>query len=163
MVDRAVWLSIAVFMLMGSSAHAAREVREFDVFLDIPKPIFYVVPVEIDWIQNSQYLKWDPISSTLASLRKEFDVRNNSGAITASLLAKPVLSNGIAGQEIALAVTFNDVTLSEVGDREAVSAADARLGSRVMLEIMPVKPANGYRPGQYYGSVNMLFNAVAPL
>jgi hypothetical protein len=73
------------------------------------------------------------------------------------------LSNGIAGQEIALAVTFNGVILSELGGREAVSAADASHGSRVMLEILPVKPAAGYRPGHYYGSVNMLFNAETPL
>ncbi|MFO5730145.1 hypothetical protein ACLBSV_30135, partial [Klebsiella pneumoniae] len=107
MVDKFAWLSIVIFMVVGSSAYAAREVREFDVSLDVPKPIFYVLPVESDWIHHNQYLEWNAIYSTLGSLRKTFDVRNNSGAITAELIGKPVLSNGIPGQEIALSVTFN--------------------------------------------------------
>jgi hypothetical protein len=163
MVDKFVWLSIASFIFASSSVNAAREVHEFQVSLDVPKPIFYVLPVELDWIQHSQYLEWNIIHSTLGSLRKEFDVRNNSGAITAELVGKPVLSNGIPGQEIALSVTFNGASLSELTKVEAVSATDANVGRRVLLDISPVKPPHGYLPGSYYGSVNLLFNAVAPL
>lgn len=149
-------------MVVSSSAHADKIAHVFDVSLDVPKPIFYVLPVGPDWIHRSQYLEWNILNSTLGGLRKEFDVRNNSGAITAGLAGKPLLSNGIPGQEIALTVVFNGATLSEFAKADAVSAADANFGKRVLLEISPVKPASGYRPGNYFGSVHLLFNAVAP-
>jgi hypothetical protein len=43
-----------------------------------------------------------------------------------------------------------------------VSAADAMVGTRVLLQIDPVKPVGGYKPGDYSGSVLVLFSAKAP-
>jgi hypothetical protein len=43
-----------------------------------------------------------------------------------------------------------------------VSAAEAAAGTRVLLEIAPVMPPGGYRPGDYDGNVLLLFNARAP-
>ena len=46
---------------------------------------------------------------------------------------------------------------------QVVSMADAIAGKRVVLEIVPVPPADGvYKPGNYFGNVNMIFNAVMP-
>ena len=41
--------------------------------------------------------------------------------------------------------------------------SEAAPGKRVLLEIAPVPPVDGvYKPGSYFGSVNLLFNAVLP-
>jgi hypothetical protein len=53
--------------------------------------------------------------------------------------------------------------LNERENSEVISMAEAALGKRVLLEINPVPPADGvYKPGSYFGSVNMIFNAVLP-
>jgi hypothetical protein len=64
---------------------------------------------------------------------------------------------------MALRVSFNGVELSpDLSSRLVVSAAEAAAGTRVLLEIAPVKPPGGYRPGDYDGNVLLLFNARAP-
>lgn len=163
MIGRSVWLSVAAFMIVGFPAYAAKEVHEFEVSLYVPKPVFYVLPVETDWMHLNQHLEWDIVNSRLGSLRKRFDVRNDGGAIKANLLGKPVLSNSFPGQEIVLSVLFNGRVLNDVTSVEVVTPTEARMGSRVLLEIVPVKPTSGYRPGSYYGSVNIMFNADSPL
>lgn len=65
--------------------------------------------------------------------------------------------------DIALRVLFNGKQLSELESSEVVSLAEAAPGKRVLLEILPTPPADGvYKPGNYFGSVNMIFNAVMP-
>ena len=56
---------------------------------------------------------------------------------------------------------FNDVELS-LDSTQVVSANDARPGRQVRLEIAAIKPADEYVPGDYYGTVHMVFDAVAP-
>ena len=103
------------------------------------------------------------VTSTLGSLRKSFDVKNEAGSIEARLEGRPYLSNGTDTDDIALRVMFNGTLLSELESSEVVSLADAALGKRVLLEVVPVPPVDGvYKSGDYYGSVNLIFNAVAP-
>ena len=153
----------AMTVLMGSSTWAAREEHTFEVSVIIPTLAFYVIPAEPDWIHRQQRLNWNLSNSTLSSVRKRFDVRHDSSAIEARLEAAPFLSNGRPGDDIALRVSFNGVELSpDVTPRQVVSAADAMTGSRVLLQIDPVKPEGGYKPGDYSGNVLMLFSAKAP-
>lgn len=153
----------AMTVLMCSSTWAAREEHTFEVSVIIPKLAFYVIPAEPDWIHQQQRLNWNLSNSTLSSVRKRFDVRHDSSAIEARLEAAPFLSNGRPGDDIALRVSFNGVELSpDVTPRQVVSAADAMTGSRVLLQIDPVKPEGGYKPGDYSGNVLMLFSAKAP-
>lgn len=157
-----VFLSAVV---MGSSAgvFAAREVHTFDVFVTIPTLAFYVIPSDPGWIHREQRLPWNLTSSTLGSLRKYFDVKNEAGSIEARLDGRPYLSNGTDGHDIALRVLFNGKLLSEHENSEVVSLTEAAPGKRVLLEIVPMPPADGvYKPGSYFGSVNMIFNAVMP-
>jgi hypothetical protein len=145
------------------SAFAAREVHEFEVFVTIPTLSFYVIPSDTTWIHREQQLPWNLTASTLGGLRKYFDVKNEAGSIEARLEGRPYLSNGTEAHDIDLRVMFNGKQLSEVENSEVVSMADAALGKRVLLEIVPMPPADGvYKPGNYFGSVNMIFNAVLP-
>ena len=58
---------------------------------------------------------------------------------------------------------FNGTLLSELESSEVVSMTEAAPGKRVLLEIVPMPPVDGvYKPGNYFGSVNMIFNAVMP-
>lgn len=68
----------------------------------------------------------------------------------------------MGGTIIPLKVKFNGVELDAQAYRQVVSAQDAKVGSRVPLEIIPQMTPGGYKPGTYYGNVNMIFNSLAP-
>jgi hypothetical protein len=156
-------LSLAGVVLASASAFAAIEKHRFEVSVTVPTLAFYVLPADPDWIHREQRLPWNLVTSTLGSLRKSFDVKNEAGPIEARLEGRPYLSNGIAADDIALRVMFNGRVLNELEPSEVVSLDDAALGKRVLLEIVPVPPLDGaYKPGNYVGSVNMMFNAVLP-
>lgn len=150
-------------LLTGSAAWAAREEVVFDVSLTIPARPFYVIPAEPGWIHREQRLDWNHAASTLGGLSKYFDVRHDTSAIEARLESIPFLSNGRPEDNIALQVSFNGVVLGhDLRPRQVVSQEEAAAGSRVLLEIDPVKPPAGYRTGDYSGNVLLLFNAKAP-
>lgn len=154
---------MAFTALMSLPGWAARETLNFEVTLTIPSRSFYIIPAEPGWIHRPQRLNWDYPSATMEGLQKYFDVRHDTSAIEARLGSSPYLSNGKSGEEIGLKVSFNGVELSpDVRPREVVSRAEAAAGKRVLLEIQPVKPSGGYKPGDYDGNVLLLFNARAP-
>lgn len=154
---------MATAALTTTVTWAAREEHVFEVSLTVPSRPFYVIPAESDWIHRPQRLEWHHATSTLGSVRKNFDVRHDTSAIEARLETIPYLSNGKSGEDIELRVTFNGVILSaERPPRQVVSQEEAAAGKRVLLEIDPVEPAGGYRPGDYSGNVLLLFNAQAP-
>lgn len=150
-------------LLASPWAYAAKETHVFEVFVTIPTQAFYVIPSDPGWIHREQQLPWNLTASTLGGLRKYFDVKNQAGSIEARLEGRPYLSNGTDAHDIALRVLFNGKQLSEHESSEVVSMAEAAPGKRVVLEILPMPPADGvYKPGSYFGSVNMIFNAVMP-
>jgi hypothetical protein len=154
---------LMVSVMACHSAFAAREVHHFDVFVTIPSQAFYVIPADPGWIHREQQLPWNLATSTLGGLRKYFDVKNEAGSIEARLEGRPYLTNGTPAHDIGLRVLFNGKLLSELESNEVVSLSDAAPGKRVLLEIAPVPPVDGvYKPGSYFGSVNLLFNAVLP-
>lgn len=154
---------MAMTGLTGPWAWAAREQHTFEVSLTVPSRAFYLVPTEPGWIHQQQRLDWDFATSTLSNVRKYFDVRHDSSAIQARLEIPPLLSNGKPDEDIELQVRFNGVLLSTAPrPQQVVSAAEAAIGARVLLEIDPLKPAGGYRPGEYRGNVLLMFNAQSP-
>lgn len=159
----AVAALMAFTTLISFPGWAAREELNFEVTLTIPSRPFYIIPAEPDWIHRPQRLHWDYPTSTMDGLRKYFDVRHDTSAIEARLDSTAYLSNGRPGEEILLHVKFNGVVLGQdIRPREVVSQAEAAVGTRVLLEIDPIKPLGGYKPGDYDGNVLLLFNAKAP-
>ncbi|MFJ4194326.1 CS1 type fimbrial major subunit [Pseudomonas sp. NPDC089534] len=156
--------SAGISVSLAGAASAAQEKRLFEVSVDIPALEFYVIPSETDWIHLPQNLPWHLSTSTLGGLRKQFDVKTDSSAIEARLESFPVLSSGQdARDDISLLVSFNGTELSHNPvPRQVVSREEAVAGKRVLLEITPRAQAGGYKPGDYYGSVNIIFNAAAP-
>ena len=158
-----VWLMPALALWTSSPAFSAREVQHFEVFVTIPSQAFYVIPADPGWIHREQRLPWNLATSTLGGLRKYFDVKNEAGSIEARLEGRPYLSNGTDAHDIGLRVLFNGKLLSELDSSEVVSMSEAAPGKRVLLEIVPVPPVDGvYKPGNYFGSVNIMFNGVLP-
>jgi hypothetical protein len=156
----ALW---SVMALTSAQVFAAREEHRFEVSVDIPTLGFYVIPAESNWIHLEQTLVWNISTKRLEGLRKLFDVKHDTSAIEARLDAEPYLSNGRDDQNIYLRVSFNGQELShDTKPREVVSATQAMLGGRFPLEIQPKVPVGGYKPGVYYGNVQLIFNAAAP-
>ncbi|WP_248742649.1 MULTISPECIES: CS1 type fimbrial major subunit [unclassified Pseudomonas] len=147
--------------LTSAWAWAANHHERFELFFSVPSRPFYIIPTESDWIHVTQPLVWDYPQSTLIGLRKSFDVRHDTSAIEARLDAEPSLWSG--RDSIALRVRFNGVELSaDPVFRQVLSKEEAAQGKRVPLEIDPIKPAGGFKAGEYAGTVMLLFNARAP-
>ncbi|UST68273.1 CS1 type fimbrial major subunit [Pseudomonas moraviensis] len=154
---------LAATALSCVGAWAAREEHTFEVSLTIPSRPFYIIPAEPDWIHRPQRLEWDYQRSTLSGLMRNFDVHHDSSAIEARLAYDSYLENGRPGEVIDLRVSFNDVELSShVTPRQVLSEEEAAGGKRVALKIDPIEPEGGYRSGDYYGNVVLMFNARAP-
>ncbi|RON84457.1 CS1 type fimbrial major subunit [Pseudomonas fluorescens] len=155
-------LCAGVLTLFSAESFAAREEHRFEVSVDIPTLGFYVIPAETDWIHRAQILPWNISTKSLGGMRKNFDLRHDTSAIEARLENVAFLSNGREEQNIYLRVSFADTVLTHETPRQVVSAEQARAGGRYALEIQPITPAGGYKPGSYYGNVHLIFNAAAP-
>ncbi|WP_085724419.1 CS1 type fimbrial major subunit [Pseudomonas sp. R37(2017)] len=154
--------TLLVFLVLnGKYAFAVVERETFEVSVTIPSADFYVLPVDPEWLGREQKLDWIQSSEDLSRLRKSFDVKNTNGSILARLSTEPYLSNGRENDNIALDVSFNRKKLT-VDNAEVVSEVDGKAGRRVWLDIAAVKPQDGFKPGEYYGSVHMIFEAIAP-
>ncbi len=149
----------AVLVLVAAQALAIESRHAFDVSVTIPVHDAYVLPSEPDWMGHDQVLAWNLVTSELSRLRKNFDVKNLTGAVAARLGAEPYLYSG--HQRIDLQVLFNKVPLT-LESTEVVNAAEARVGRRAELEIAAIKPVDGYVAGDYYGTVHIVFDFLAP-
>lgn len=157
-----MWIRIALclgLVTVASVTWSAVERETFDVSVTIPTQDFYVLPVDPQLVQRTQQLPYNPVTAQLSPLRAQYDVKNAAGSIGARLAEAAFLSNGY--ERIDLRVTFNEVQLS-LDQSEILDSAQARPGRRVNLEIAAVKPADDYAPGNYHGTVHMLFDAIAP-
>jgi len=150
---------LAALGLVCTEAFAVRDEHTFEVSIQIPTSDFYVLPVNPVFLEREQRMAWNTVTRTLAPVRENFDVKNISGGITARLGAVPSLFNGF--DSIALNVTFNGQVLG-LADTTVVADEQARLGLRVPLVITAVEPEGGYLAGEYYGSVQLMFDALRP-
>lgn len=150
---------LAACILAANHTAAIQERHSFDVSVTIPVHEAYVLPSESDWIGQEQLLAWNLVTSQLGRLRKNFDVKNLNGGVAARLGAEPYLYNG--RNRIDLQVQFNRVALT-LDPIEVVNANEARVGRRAELDIAAIEPEGGYRGGEYYGTVHLVFDFLAP-
>ncbi|BBP57566.1 CS1 type fimbrial major subunit [Pseudomonas sp. St316] len=152
-------LALTALMLPWVWAWGAVERETFELHVTIPTIDFYVLPLDPQLVQREQRLPFSTVTSELSPLRATYEVKNSNGAIGARLGEEAYLSNG--RERIDLRVKFNDVELT-LDSTQVVSALEARPGRQVPLEIAAIKPGDGYRTGDYYGTVHMVFDAIAP-
>lgn len=152
-------LALTALMLPWVLTWGAVERETFELHVTIPTIDFYVLPLDPQLVQREQRLPFSSITSELSPLRAVYEVKNSNGAIGARLGEEAYLSNG--RDRIDLRVKFNNVELT-LDSTQVVTALEARPGRQVPLEIAAIKPGDGYRTGDYYGTVHMVFDAVAP-
>ena len=149
----AVAATLTLWMLAG---YAIREEKTFEVTVSIPTPDFYVLPNDPGFLEREQKMGWDINRKTLLPLSTSFDVRNANGGITARLGHDPVLSSG--SELINLDVRFNNQLLT-LNDTQVVTESEAKAGLRVPLKIEAIEPQDGFVGGEYFGSVQIIFDA----
>ncbi|WP_448632201.1 MULTISPECIES: CS1 type fimbrial major subunit [Pseudomonas fluorescens group] len=152
-------LALTALVMPWSLAWGAVERETFELYVTIPTADFYVLPLDPQLVQREQRLPFSTITSDLSPLRAVYEVKNSNGSIGARLGEEAYLSNG--RDRIDLRVRFNGVELT-LDSTQVVSATEARPGRQVPLEIAAIKPDDDYKPGDYYGTVHMVFDATAP-
>jgi len=152
-------LALAALLMPWTSVWGAVERETFELYVTIPTADFYVLPLDPQLVQREQRLPFSTITSDLSPLRATYEVKNSNGSIGARLGEEAYLSNG--RDRIDLRVRFNGVVLT-LDSAQVVTAAEARPGRQVPLEIAAIKPDDDYKPGDYYGTVHMVFDATAP-
>ncbi|WP_197058908.1 CS1 type fimbrial major subunit [Enterobacter sp. Bisph1] len=153
----------------GAVAHAAANTIEsytIQLKASVPSDDFHVIPVDSGWINQEQDMGYDISTSKLKVFDKQFQFKNTSGGIQATLsgnlnsAGKPQLSNG--PDVIPLSVKFNNVALSKTAI-SVVSDADAKIGGRTSLIIAQDNDQPLTVNGDFTGSVGIIFEpAVAP-
>ena len=152
-------LAVAALTLPWAPAWGAVERETFELYVTIPTVEFFVLPLDPQLVQREQRLPFNTIINDLSPLRATYEVKNTNGSIDARLGEEAYLSNG--RERIDLRVRFNGVELT-LDSAQVVSASEARPGRQVPLEIDAIRPDDDYKPGDYYGTVHMVFDAVAP-
>lgn len=151
---------VALFSIFANAADEQRYTIELSA--TIPTEAFQVVPVESGWISQTQEMAYDLGTSKLQDFSKQFQYKNTSGAIQATLNnvdsnGDPILSNGI--DTIPLAVSFNGVALSNKATT-VVSAEQAKTGGRTNLRIAQKTDKALTVTGSFTGQVAMVFEPV---
>lgn len=154
---------LACTAFAGVAAHAA-DSQSYTISLSasVPSDSFQVIPVDTGWIDQTQEMGYDISTSKLQVFEKQFQYKNTSGGIQATLTGNlnsgvPQLSNGT--DAIPLAVAFNGVALSDTATTVVASDA-AKAGGRTALRISQADDNALDVSGSFTGSVSMIFEPV---
>lgn len=154
----AITLSLAALALSSSVVFAAGEARHsISLIAHVPTNGFYVVPTDPDLVNKDQDMSYQPTTGKMGEVNGFFDVRNNNGSVHASVEAPPKLIAG--AQAIDLQVTFNNKVLTTT-PQLVVGEADSDVNYRAPMNIKAL--GSTFLPGDYTGSVAMIFDAVTP-
>lgn len=155
----------AIFLaLFGSSLAFAANQQSYaiDLKAEIPSDAFHVVPVDSGWINQTQTMEYDLATAKLQAFEKQFQYKNTSGGIQATLTntdsgGNAILSNG--SDVIPLKVEFNGVTLSDTSET-VVDDMAAQAGGRTMLRISQADNQSLKVNGSFTGQVAVIFEEV---
>jgi hypothetical protein len=155
--------SVLALALASSAALATSQTHDIEVVADIPSTDFYVQPVEQGTITEKQRLVWDNTTSKLGGITRNFKAKSaavgasGNPAITATLLDPVGMSSD--QETIDLEVSFNRVALVKDTAVNVVAADAAVTEITAAMVITPVVPDDGYKEGNYSGTVRVMFDA----
>ena len=150
---------LAFLALNSSMVSAAGEANHsISLIAHVPTNGFYVVPVDPDLVNKDQDMSYQPSTGKMGEVNGFFDVRNNNGSVHASLESQPKLIAGNAS--IDLQVMLNNKELS-LTPQMVVGEAESDVNFRAPLKI--AAKGSNFQPGDYTGSVAMIFDAVTPV
>ncbi|MGU3412589.1 CS1 type fimbrial major subunit [Enterobacteriaceae bacterium C34A] len=155
-----VYLASVMFMAVFS-VQAAPQI-DFNIEATVPDSEFYVNSNN-GWDANTQKMTWNSATNTLNTLTQQLVMKNSAGGIKAYLASQPALSNSESTDNIDLKVSIAGNTLPT----DAASAVTLFSDTQAKTEktvTMQVSPANSNTPapGNYMGSVTMMFDNVIP-
>lgn len=155
----AIAAPLALLAMTSTGAFAAGEAsHSISLIAHVPTNGFYVVPTDSDLVNKDQDMSYQPSTGKMRDVVGFFDVRNNNGSVHASLESQPKL---IAGNTaIDLEVMLNNVQLT-LTPQMVVGESESDVNYRAPLKIS-AKGSN-FQPGDYTGSVAMIFDAVPPV
>lgn len=154
-------LALPVAMLFAGVAMADQRIDHIvTVTATVPTDKFIVEPLGGNWMNEPQNMSFKPVDGSLEPIRKQLTMKSTSGAITAKLLNSPTMTSGT--NSIGLNVRVGTQALSTTSETVA-NATDAAAGTVVdFLVTAGTKPAAGYAPGAYQGTVNLVFETPDP-
>jgi len=151
--------SITCLALFMTCRVLAAEQQIYEVFVDIPGVSFYVLPEEARLSVDGLALEWDVSNGGFAPFRTHFTVLNSNGGLSVKLEESVVLHRSDKTSQIELEVKLNDTSLS-INSKLIVD--DAKTPKRLALDIKANMPRGGYIPGNYVGSMSLIFEASPP-
>ncbi|MBV4470472.1 CS1 type fimbrial major subunit [Pseudomonas sp. B10] len=146
-------------LAMSSTAFAAGEAsHSISLIAHVPTNGFYVVPTDPDLVNKDQDMSYQPTTGKMADVNGFFDVRNNNGSVHASLESLPKLVAGNTSIDLQVMLNNKELTLTP---QMVVGESESDVNYRAPLKIS-AKGSN-FQPGDYTGSVAMIFDAVPPV
>lgn len=88
-------------LLLAPCVQAAVERETFEVFVEIPTPDFYVLPVDPGLVQQEQRLDYSPVSSELRPLRAQFDVKTSAAPSAPGWRSRPLSTTALIASTCA--------------------------------------------------------------
>ncbi len=154
-------LASALLAALVSTVQAAPVALNFDVEATIQTSSFYVIP-DGNWNTRPVVLNHDPVADVLKPASVGLRAKNTEGGINAYLEAPATLSQISGSGNIPLNITVGGVALAvgAANAAEVLSAGDAAIEKGLNVDITPAAPS-GHAPGNYSGSVLMMFDASA--
>ena len=146
-------------LAMSSTAFAAGEAsHSISLIAHVPTNGFYVVPTDPDLVNKDQDMSYQPTTGKMADVNGFFDLRNNNGSVHASLESLPKLVAGNTSIDLQVMLNNKELTLTP---QMVVGESESDVNYRAPLKIS-AKGSN-FQPGDYTGSVAMIFDAVPPV
>ncbi|WP_434766611.1 CS1 type fimbrial major subunit [Pseudomonas triticicola] len=154
----AIAAPLALLAMTSTAAFAAGEASHtISLVAHVPTNGFYVVPTDPDLVNKDQDMSYQPTTGKMAEVNGFFDVRNNNGSVHASLESLPKLVAGNTSIDLQVMLNNKELTLTP---QMVVGEAESDVNYRAPLKIS-AKGSN-FQPGDYTGSVAMIFDAVPP-
>ncbi|MDR7054978.1 hypothetical protein J2W70_002340 [Pseudomonas koreensis] len=155
----AIAAPLALLAITSTGAFAAGEAsHSISLVAHVPTNGFYVVPTDPDLVNKDQDMSYQPTTGKMAEVNGFFHVRNNNGSVHASLESLPKLVAGSTSIDLQVMLNNKELTTTP---QMVVGEAESDVNYRAPLKIS-AKGSN-FQPGDYTGSVAMIFDAVPPI
>ncbi|TMU76092.1 MULTISPECIES: CS1 type fimbrial major subunit [Pseudomonas] len=155
----AIAAPLALLALGSTGAFAAGEAsHSISLVAHVPTNGFYVVPTDPDLVNKDQDMSYQPTTGKMRDVNGFFDVRNNNGSVHASLESQPKLVAGNTTIDLQVLLNNKELTLTP---QMVVGESESDVNYRAPLKI--TARGSNFQPGDYTGSVAMIFDAVPPV
>ncbi|MEX5666712.1 CS1 type fimbrial major subunit [Pseudomonas neuropathica] len=155
----AIAAPLALLAMGSTGAFAAGEAsHSISLVAHVPTNGFYVVPTDPDLVNKDQDMSYQPTTGKMRDVNGFFDVRNNNGSVHASLESQPKLVAGNTTIDLQVLLNNKELTLTP---QMVVGESESDVNYRAPLKI--TARGSNFEPGDYTGSVAMIFDAVPPV